>query len=432
MKRKRFSSTVELAETYSALTRALSRFSKPKDEEQRGGVYHYTSTEVLDKILSTACFWASNLYYLNDAQEYQEGLHRLEATLSASQGKNRVMWECLQELLGESPNTWEGLYTISFSRVEDSLQNWITYAKESGVCIEFDASVITGYGKDVSTLLLKQKPHNGDSIRPIKASSCFHQILYDSSLDYDSISKAFRSCYDAKYDKAKTQETEFNWEENRLFLKRFLQLLASYHKQDGFYGEREVRLSFFPLSADDSLCSDMDDPSKSEVEIKYFRQGSGVLRPYIEIFFFDLLNDNEACPITAITVGPGGHQQMVFDSIVHRLQYGICKLWSYDCEKKKELLKRYLEGCLHQIEEGERPHIIEALAKEWADRAGYSVRSCTVENEVVSVTLSEELSNVSSCDISEEEKRVLARLLRDNYFSTQGVWVKKSKIPYIF
>ena len=38
------------------------------------GIYHYTSTEVLDSLLTEATFWASNLYYLNDSSEYQTGI----------------------------------------------------------------------------------------------------------------------------------------------------------------------------------------------------------------------------------------------------------------------------------------------------------------------------------------------------------------------
>lgn len=433
MERKRFASTVELTETYSAVTRALELHSKQEDKAFDGGIFHYTSTEVLDKILSTACFWASNLYYVNDAQEYLEGLRRLEEALSDVRDKNPVMWNCLRELRREHPNAWEGLYTISFSRTEDSLQNWITYAKESGVCIEMDVRTVTGDGEDISPLLLKQKPHSGDAIRPIKASNCFHQILYNNTLNYDLISQAFRACSAAKLDKSEALEDEFQWKENRLFLKRFLRLLASYHKQEGFNGEREVRLSFFPLSADEDLCADINDPAQSEAEIKYLCQRSGILRPYLEIYFFDWLNNKDACPITAITVGPGGHQQTVFDSVVHRLQYGICKLWTFDREKKETLLKRFLEGCLPQIQKKEdQERIIPTMAREWADRAGFFVKTCEVEGKSVSVELSEDPPHTSLCDISEKDEEPLAALLRDNYLSTQGVWVKKSKIPYIF
>ncbi len=432
MERKWFASTVELTETYSAVTRALERHSQQEDNTFDGDIFHYTSTEVLDKILSTACFWASNLYYVNDAQEYLEGLRRLEEALPDVQDKNPIMWNCLRELRREHPNAWEGLYTISFSRTEDSLQNWITYAKESGVCIEMDVPTVIGDGKDISSLLLKQKPHSGDAIRPIKTSNCFHQILYSGCLDYGLISWAFRACYDAKLDRPETQEKDFPWKENKLFLKRFLRLLASYHKQEGFNGEREVRLSFFPLSADEALCSDINDPAQSEAEIKYLRQRNGILRPYLEIYFFDWLNNKEACPITAITVGPGGHQQTVFDSVVHRLQYGICKLWTFDREKKETLLKRFLEGCLPQIQKEEQEHMIRLLAREWADRAGFFLKSCDVKAKNVFVELSEGPPHSSLCDISEEDEEPLAALLRDNYLSTQGVWVKKSKIPYIF
>lgn len=419
---------VELVEAYHALSEALSGSSEP---EETSSVYHYTSTQVLDKILSTACFWASNIYYLNDAQEYLEGLNRLTDIIKSSDSPNKTMLECLQELRTEAPGTWEGLYTISFSLQSDSLQNWITYAKESGVCIELDWQIMTDENSD---LLLKERARCGDVIRPISCTRCLHRIRYSENLTYKEICSAFISCYAAAKDKAKTETEEFPWDANRSYLKRFLQLLASYHKQSGFDGEKEMRLSFFPLSADEDLSNCLDS-KQNEAEIKYFRQNNGVLRPYLEIYFYCMTHDKNVCPITGITVGPGGHQQTVFDSIVHRLQYGICKLWEYDRDKKASLLKHYLEGCLN-TQEGttvKPEELTRALAEEWAARAGYSVLTCDVNVEkTVTVELGDRFDSLNPYHPRESIKNTLAKLSREHYLSPQGIWVKKSKIPYIF
>lgn len=428
MNDKRFSSMVELTEAYYALSEALNKASEPK---MISSIYHYTSTEVLNKILSTACFWASNIYYLNDAQEYLEGLNRLTNIIKNSSPPNETMLECLRELRTEAPGAWEGLYTISFSLQPDSLQNWITYAKESGVCIEMDWQIMTNAS---SGLLLKERARRGDMIRPINCSHCLHRIRYDENLTNEEIGSAFISCYTAAKNKAGMDTENFPWDSNRPYLKRFLQLLASYHKQSGFNGEKEIRLSFFPLSADEDL-SDCPDPIQNEAEIKYFRQSNGVLRPYLEIYFYCMAEDANACPITGITVGPGGHQQAVFDSIVHRLQYGACRLWKYDRDKKACLLEHYLEGCLNTREgtTTELEKLARALAEEWAVRAGYSVQNCKVSAEkTVSIKLVDRHGGANLHQPSESMKATLAELAREHYFSPQGIWVKKSKIPYIF
>ena len=57
--------------------------------------YHYTSTEVLDKILETATFWASNLYYLNDSSEFKAGISWLINCFSTDGDKYKEVIEYL-------------------------------------------------------------------------------------------------------------------------------------------------------------------------------------------------------------------------------------------------------------------------------------------------------------------------------------------------
>ena len=435
MNDKRFTSTTALTETYTALDNVL-HLSGAFPAENKPSIFHYTSTEVLDKILSNACFWASNIYYLNDAQEYREGLRRLKKVVEGAPAHNTVMRECLEELLEESPNAWEGLYTISFSLQEDSLQNWITYAKESGVCIELDRRIMAEQSTVPPVLRLEQEPRGDGFIRPIDCAKCFHPVDYQNKLSYETISRAFQACYAVTQDIAQKAEEEFPWEENRLFLKRFLRLLATYHKQQGFYGEHEARLSFFPLSADEDLVTEPPngDFSLNETDIKYFRQSSGVLRPYLEIYFLRLPEGIHACPITSVTVGPGGHQQAVFDSLVHRLEYGVCKLWKFSDKEKENLLKRYLDGCLSTLDSlspDERLKTARALAQKWAFSAGYVVKSCEVTSDVA-VRLCADSAPPRPDEVPKEIRPILSRLSLDHYLSPHGVWVKKSKISYIF
>ena len=440
MREKQFLQTPTLMGVYRALEKILD--DGISEEE---GIYHYTSTEVLDKILSNACFRASNIYYLNDAQEYYEGLNRLEAEMDAQTVFGRLALECIHELKAENRNTWEGLYTISFSSEGDSLQSWITYAKESGVCIEFNKQIMMAKSRDIcdSQLKLIQKTKKDVEIFPVDCTMCIHSISYKKAPKMSQIQNVFETYYanateQGGCDCNGLDDTVLYL--NKRTIKHILQLLASFCKVEEFYGEREMRLSFFPLSNDEEL----DDPLQNNVEIKYQLQKNGILRPYINIFFFRLPERVYGCPITAITVGPSGQQQAIYDSVVHRLTYGQNKLWKYSRKELEELLGKHLSGCLDDIRKhikmsgnaNDIAHLLKEIVNEmverWSVNTDYSIESCDIDLNVVCIKLGEtsKVEKVSERDIVVKE--LADKISLEYYLSPEGILVKKSKIPYIF
>ena len=66
---------------------------------QETRLYHYTSTAVLDSLLSNATFWASNIYYLNDASEFQTGIEALKKHLVQVLAMKKMSWKNVERFV---------------------------------------------------------------------------------------------------------------------------------------------------------------------------------------------------------------------------------------------------------------------------------------------------------------------------------------------
>ena len=443
MENEPLSTAVSLRGSYSALQEMLKGSAGSND------FFHYTSTEVLDKILSTACFRATNIYYLNDSMEYLEGLKKLMSVVQGADTPNQTFIDCINELRYSGCNMWEGLYTISFSTKEDNLQHWITYAKESGVCIQLDGEIMTRASgafseDDEQKLIFIQKDRTQKTVGEITSGNCLNPIDYgEPMITLSQLEESFKHYYLSDHVNADVTEHADFWENNRDILKRFLQLTASFFKIHDFDGEYEARLSFFPLVDD----TDEESETNNSVEFKYHRMPSGALRPYINIYFLQAPEKHYACPIRSITIGPGGHQQVVFDSVVHRLKYGDCKLWQYGLKKKAECLSEYISLCtgharklLEQDTGDSEQSDIESLLKnltnylqdEWAYRAECKV--IVDRAGKLSLTQKEDGDSPVRPKIPEDAKTMLLleKVLSEFFLSSSGVIVRKSACPYIF
>lgn len=439
MRHEKFPSMVDLQYIYAAIQESIE-VTKPAH------IYHYTSTEVLDKILANASFRASNIYYLNDSREYLEGLEQLEQIVrngSDSLSSKKTMLECLDELKWQNRNDWAGLYTISFSDQRDNLQSWVTYAKESGICLELDVETLISKDltdSDVSRLVLAQKSSAGEVVDTIASDICLNPVDYKNSQNLVILSNAFIKYYNNGALGCSASETVYDkeqtfWKSKKAKLKPFLQLAASFFKESSFNGEHELRLSFF------SAAEELADDTVREVEIKYHCMRGGVLRPYIDIFFMGLPGRFRGCPIRSIMIGPSGRQQAVFDSVVHRIKYGKCFFWPFSKEKKCELLQEYLSACeafsiscmreesVRQSEHVQKQilHQLKCfLAKEWAFRAEYT--ATVFSDGTVMLTEKESREPIMPSCIRGLVKKVFSSF----YLSVDAVLVLKSTSPYTF
>jgi hypothetical protein len=403
-----------------------------------GGIYHYTSTKVLNSILNNGCLWASNMFYVNDKQEYKAGIAALKNFFSG-----HPLYEFVDKAEHVDGRSNLGVFTISFCSEPDMLQQWITYAKESGVCIGLDKDIALNEAK----ILSGNFSHKPNNILPI---AYFEKVGADDNggsvklLDKALVQKTAKAI---KLSGVFSEKSKSWWVGHPDFAETFLQLLAAYYKEKSFYGEQEIRAAFL---------------ANRDTEIKYFEHSNGVLRPYIEVCFLhedsNSLETAVEVPIRTIMVGPSGRQQSVFDSVIHRVRYGdTSKVWKYAVGKKREILREFIKGCLQGCPDGV-PHALAAyaIAKRWAGEAGYEF--CVAERAdaagagygfdlAIGEDAQSDIRGGGGAALSENEvnpkkgkgrgkkERAIAcaqNYLRDNYLSPHGVWVSKSKSSYLF
>lgn len=402
-------------------------------------LYHYTSTNVLDAIFNTGTFRASNLFYLNDEIEYKMGINTLRRVFA----KHDKVREYIDEISVFDGKSSGGVYSISYSDRPDILQQWITYAKEDGVCIELNGKFIWGNGADKLWLGIKSEKDTNIRLK----GCCFLRLAYakpqagaaDKSpqLEADKIRQVFaEAIQEVKGESTVLDEENITklWEEESEYAKHFLQLLAAYYKEERFQGEGEIRAAFLPVCKTQTCSS----------KISYFCQKDGVLRPYMDVQFLHWYEDRfeEECPIKSIMVGPGGKQQSVFDSIVHRLKHGTVKSWNYDDAELGELLSQYIFGSYSLVEEGNDGVYLALawlLAWYWCEEKEYKFEIKKATRTEVKVVVSKDADGVwrkGEKGTFEKNRREAGnhadKYMRDNYLSEMGIWVKKSSISYIF
>ena len=408
---------------------------------------HYTSTEVLDAILKTATFRASHLLYLNDSSELISGLDRLKKL------KDINKFSAIREVVDSiSIERLPGPFSISFCSESDLLHQWITYAKESGVCIVLDRDILNSL---FFLVIKEQKQEEKCSSRkeildflaegfnnlPIihAASKIVCQMEYGENVSAEIIYKKFGHLFDDSANSEKKEMLEKYWTNNREDAKLYLLLIAGYMKNKSFQEEMELRALFFPEK--------IDDEKYRKTEINYYKTERKVLRPYINVV---ICNEKykRILPLKQIVVGPSGNQNAVFNSVIHRLEYGQTSIWDYwehRHDQAYSFLKRnfydYVLGAIKQCSERSFCHINEdlgkeifaTLAKEWieknhllnGDDVGLCWEECAKRNEVVK---SVEWSNI----VDPHFELIYKYISDNNYFSSQGVWIKTSRIPYIF
>ena len=405
-----------LNETYRVLDRVFEGYDKKIET-----ITHYTSTKVLNSLLDKATFWASNIFYQNDSKEYKTGLSALQDKL-----KND---NTLEELGNVKPSN-SNIYTISFSSKKDELQQWITYAKEGGVCIEFDKDLIKEFVVYCG----------GENNYCISLSKVLRPEIYDEDKG-NSIIENLRKNFNISVSKEKfaddsnIKEDYWTNEEYKGRKLVFLQLMASYFKNPSFYGEDEVRASFTQVEFNDGFS-----------DVKYDRKENGMLRPYMEILFKH--DDKDMLPIKSIVIGPASNQNMIFDGIVHRFRIGNNKIWDYSKNNKVLLRKRfdeYFVGALIQIIQEKRISIDkETVSKVYDKMKERYFNEFQDEEEIKKIKESLKLRESDYSDIFKSMKVHLEMLSHneveticnwieeDNFFSKEGIWIYKSKIPYVF
>lgn len=431
--------------------KGLKQLIGNNDIKKIPGIFHYTGTEVLEALLSSGTFWATNLYYLNDASEYKTGIECLRKAMNTktnhvNEDTKEFILKCINEIGELDGYTWPGVFSISFSLKEDVLNQWITYAKEGGVCIGFDKDILF----EDSSLKIIEKCEKKilDVPKECLARMHYNENAEDSLLNAKKIINAIKETLKGYILAGKITHKVF--EEHEDVIKLWLILLASYFKNGDFSMEEEARMVFPILSLNDT-----------SADIFYHKNSSGILRPYIKILFKQcgepVINYIDALPITSIMVGPAGSQKTLFSSIVHRVEYGKSCIWKYEPEKLKCLFLEYVNSCLlyctdtlkkeitdkYKRDETAK-EIVYKLFNNWNNRLldKYELEDVEIIESNYKYQASNRAqlksigkggqSKLAESNEHNEINRVLNKWCKNNYFTKQGVWIKRSSIPYVY
>lgn len=412
-------------------------------------VYHYTSTKVFDSILENAKFWASNIHYLNDAEEYYRGISHLLDIFDGS--KYDSILKALKAIYFENGSSSEGIFTISFSSQEDNLHQWITYSKEAGVCIGLDYTLL----KDKYDLVYDAVCGKERSIEVY--GTCANVLIQANYIEpitnkekiQKKIINSLAAVFKDAFGSSELNSIRKNIRANKLSIgqfdtaKQFFRLYASYFKNPAFSIENEFRAAFLPLFTKHQACA----------EIGYLGMLSGVIRPYIKIGVLrhGSTDRTSPLPIKSITIGPAGNQQTVFNSVVHRIKYGKCRVWDYWKHRKVgdnddpfwNNFINYVCGAIrlsiskqpYVIEENDITIITNKLWEQWCSDNGFDSKVKPIDlgkRTTKEIKMAISLNNGSPSVGDERIKSLIREISENNYFSKEGIWVKKSQIAYVF
>ena len=426
--------------------RNISDNNPPKPEI----LYHYTSMTVMDSLLTKSQFWASSIYYLNDAEEYYNGISYLIDLFSAEKTKSGLaLKKILQSIRDDNGYSFEGMFSLSFSTQSDNLHQWITYAKEGGVCIGLDNNHLSNriifldgmednYLGKCSDVITKARYLSKNAIKTEKVKNMLKEAL-TVCFDEDARDKII-----AEFENGELSiETESR-------VKDYFRLFVSYCKNAAFKMENEYRGVFYPLFAKHTV----------PPTIFYHVTSAGIVRPYIKVGFNepDVYEGICPLPIKSISIGPAGNQQAVFNSVVHRVKYGTLKTWDYWEHKENGEFKKnfidYVCGALEEftvrntkkVSEEVVKGVFTGLIQDWMLQTDMRYASPEEQKTLMSQKymptddlcckrckkkgVFEEGGQTDSKDTNEEE--ILKYIRKNNYFSKEGIWVKKSQIPYVF
>jgi len=414
-------------------------------------LYHYTSMTVMDSLLTSGQFWASNIFYLNDAEEYYKGIKYLINLYLAQPEYVKL----LREILNDNGSSSQGVFSLSFSTQNDNLHQWITYAKEGGVCIGLDNERLQEY-----SIALEGKDNK--NIKHNEYGSCKDVITQAIYLTNEAVSK---SEIDDMLQRALTWEIENKEDQNRVKdelsagtfsevttdgIKDYYRLWVSYCKDSAFEIENEYRAVFSPIFA----------KYASPPTVFYHVTPSGIIRPFLKAGFKET-QDSEGIsplPIRSITIGPAGNQQSVFDSVVHRVRFGETNVWDYWEKDDYTAFKRnYMEYYCGAIQEYLKKNNLEKIREQNLTTVNQRLRDlwrtsnkkrlkkdikrldsgkyfpedndCVKEIRDKGITVESEVC-VDSNDKTANE--ILRYIQKNHFFTKEGIWIKKSQIPYVF
>lgn len=286
-------------------------------------LYYYTSSDTMRFILTDRNIYATNLKYMNDGEEYVNGLTELRTVLNNRYcGMAEIMQESYEQEIIKQPKS----YSISFSHERDLLSQWSMYAKESGICIRMD------FSKDDSEVkyFLKRVDGGEKSIKDMFPRKVYYLTKHVmASNNY----KAECGKIIKDIENGKTEILPSILGDIQDGIDTVWRTLAPYVKRREFFQEAEYRL-VFNLNAIEP--GNADGINGDTIKIDY-RVDKNVLKPYLDV------KREGGWPVREIMVGPGFNQKAVYDSVKHFLDNAPIVISDYKKQDVKNLGMEFLK-----------------------------------------------------------------------------------------
>lgn len=358
-----------------------------------GILYYYTTAETMRYILTQGDIFATHISYLNDSEEYINGLRELREVFAdmrseGKKGSDIFKKDTYEKALKEIPQ----IYSISFSKEADLLSQWYMYAGEAGVRLGLL------FPEERQEFEIKKKNAKKDDPKKAVVSK-LRDVHYFTKMgmpykNYQNEKERIRAVIKEYADETGMKEDD---EANDI---RLWKDVAPYIKNYEFRQEKEVRLIFNGGIVDGNPEGELE-----PVLIEY-RNAKGVLIPYIDVY------RKEGWPVVEIMVGPGRNQTRVFNSICHFVDHCALKIPTIGQESN---MKRFIKGMsFYQVEED----AIDAYCEK--------IRQAVIGGQGI-FTYKDQIYDILK-DKNGREREYLAR----NYYSGCGIIVRKSNAPYEF
>ena len=283
-------------------------------------LWHYTTAQGLHGILTSQQLWATNIFYLNDAEEFtgffdrkllhllkegvQDGIAEARKTkkgvsaIEAEGGSLALEKNLPNELLTTLRAATLSLpayvtsfcYTPSEPDSEDGLlSQWRGYGKDGGYAIIFDTQGLDELLRDEQSRFFYSFGHWGDV--DYYDGNSGTDAAYEEALEWQAtIRRAVAKIV-----------IEHNLRPAEALFEPILSL-ATRHKHRGFSEEREVRISVFP-SGDEFIKEARKTGDNRAKKPIHFTPRGGILVPHLALFERPK-SDAAKLPIRKIIVGP--------------------------------------------------------------------------------------------------------------------------------
>jgi len=219
--------------------------------------------------------FASQVQFLNDRQEYIEGV------------------KIVSNANIPTTDLFESIFVTCFCGKEDLLSQWKYYGKDCGISIEFD------FSKDVRLCWFALMKKENVEETPF--------VYWTSIRPYSVIYKN----HETEFDRIRNEVRNNKFKD--LSDKEAANIFVPYCKNSKFSEENESRLVFYPIKSElpngDCLLTQLE-----------YRESKGKIIPQFKCKIAYENNNERIIPVKSVMIGPGYNQHLVFNSVINMLE----------------------------------------------------------------------------------------------------------------